>query len=88
MSAMPIDDLERDCASFWICVLLQMCVQPRRETWHMSCDASTCSYVGPTEGTRMNASLCRVDLNQSWGRCVTAGLVEVDARSSRIIREG
>jgi hypothetical protein len=54
----------------------------------MSCDASTCQYVGPTEGTRMNASLCRVDLNQSWGRCVTAGLVEVDARSSRIARDG
>jgi hypothetical protein len=59
LSVVRLHDRECDRASFWIRVLLQVCVQPRRETWDVSCYACTSTYVGPTEGACMTD--CRVD---------------------------
>ena len=56
LSVMRLYDRECDGASFWVRILLQVCVQPRRETWDVSCYACTSTYVGPTEGACMTDS--------------------------------
>jgi hypothetical protein len=50
LSIVRLCDRECDGASFWVCILLPVCVQPRRETWDVSCYACTSTYVGPAEG--------------------------------------
>jgi len=50
---MRLHDRKCNGAAIWVCVLLQVCVQPRRETREVSCYIYTGTYMGSTEGACM-----------------------------------
>lgn len=50
---MRLHDRKCDGVAIWVCVLLQVCVQPCRETREVSCYVYTGTYMGPTKGARM-----------------------------------
>lgn len=50
---MRLHDRKCNGAAIWVCVLLQVCVRSRRETWEVSCYISTSTYMGSTEGACM-----------------------------------
>jgi hypothetical protein len=50
---MRLRDHKCNGAAIWVCVLLQVCVQPCRETREVSCYIFTCTYMGFTEGACM-----------------------------------